>query len=108
MNLATAMFLATAEAAQEAAPNNTLFIVLQFAALGAIFYFLLIRPQRQKQKQHAALVSAVKTGDKVVLNSGLHGIVANVKETTLIIKVADNVKLEFEKSAVATVTKSEA
>jgi len=99
--------LATAEAAQEAAPNNNMFIILQFVALGAIFYFLLIRPQRQRQKQHAALVSAVKTGDKVVLNSGLHGIVANVKETTIIVKVADNVKLEFDKSAVAAVTKSD-
>ena len=99
--------LATAEAAQEAAPNANMYIILQFVALGAIFYFLLIRPQRQRAKQQAALISSVKTGDKVVLNSGLHGIVANVKETTILVKVADNVKLEFEKAAVASVTKSE-
>ena len=101
-------FFAAILAAGDAAPaTNPMYIVLQFVALGAIFYFLLIRPQNKRRQEHAALVSAVKTGDKVVLNSGLHGIVANVKETTIIVKVADNVKLEFEKAAVASVTKSE-
>jgi len=71
-----------------------------------VFYFLLIRPQQKQAKEKAALVAAVKTGDKVIMNSGLHGIVANVKETTVLVKVADNVKLEFDKAAIAVVLKA--
>ncbi|PYL59161.1 MAG: preprotein translocase subunit YajC [Verrucomicrobia bacterium] len=52
------------------------------------------------------LISALKTGDKVVTNAGIHGLIANVKETTVIVKVADNVKIEMEKSAIANVVKS--
>ena len=73
----------------------------------AIFYFLAIRPQSQRQKQLDALVKAVKTGDKIVTSSGIHGLVSNVKDTTLIVKIADNVKIELEKSSVATVLKTD-
>jgi preprotein translocase subunit YajC len=48
----------------------------------------------------------LKTGDRVVTNSGIHGLISNVKDTTVIVKVADNVKIEMEKSAVTTVLKS--
>jgi preprotein translocase subunit YajC len=49
------------------------------------------------------LISALKTGDRVVTNGGIHGLISNVKETTVIVKVADNVKIEMEKSAITTV-----
>ncbi len=69
-----------------------------------IFYFLAIRPQSKRQKELAALVAALKTGDKVVTSSGIHGIVSNVKEgSTLILKIADNVKIEIDKASIATV-----
>ena len=68
-----------------------------------IMYFLLIRPQMKRQKEHARLVAAVKTGDHVVTGSGIHGMITNVKDTTVTVKVADNVKIEMEKSAVANV-----
>ena len=68
-----------------------------------IFYVLLIRPQRKRQKELAAKVSSLKTGMQVVTIGGMHGIAANVKEKTIIVKVADNVKIEFEKSAIANV-----
>ena len=80
--------------------------MVPFIAIAVIFYFLIIRPQQKRQKEQAAIIASVKTGDKVVLNSGMHGIVANVKETTILVKVADNVKIEFDKAAVASVTKS--
>jgi preprotein translocase subunit YajC len=66
----------------------------------------LIRPQSQRQKQQQQLIKALKTGDRVVTNSGIHGLIANVKDSTLIVKVADNVKIEMEKSAIASVLKS--
>jgi len=83
--------------------------LFQFAPLiiiAVLFYFLLIRPQQKKQKDHEKLVSAIKTGDKVITTGGIHGIVSNVKETTLLLKVADNVKLEMDRSAIAMVSKA--
>ena len=77
--------------------------------IGVIFYFLIIRPQNKRQKELKTLVSALKTGDKVVTNSGIHGIIANVKEgSTLSLKIADNVKIEIDKAAIASVDKSAA
>jgi len=60
----------------------------------------------RRQKEQAKLVSTLKTGDRVITTSGIHGLISNVKETTVIVKVADNVKLEMEKSAVTNVVKS--
>lgn len=82
-------------------------MIIPMVCIGVIFYFLIIRPQSKRQKEHLALVSALKTGDKVITNSGIHGIIANVKEGgTLSLKIADNVKIEIDKSAIATITKS--
>ena len=61
----------------------------------------------RKQKEQQRLVSTLKTGDRVVTGSGIHGLISNVKETTVILKVADNVKIEIEKSAVGNVLKSD-
>ena len=70
-----------------------------------IMYFVMFRPQKKRQEQQQKLVSSLKTGDRVVTNGGIHGLISNVKETTVIVKVADNVKIEVEKSAVTTVLK---
>ena len=70
-----------------------------------IMYFVMIRPQKKRQQQQQQLIGSLKTGDRVVTNSGIHGLISNVKENTVLVKVADNVKLEMEKSAVATVLK---
>ncbi len=70
-----------------------------------IMYFIMIRPQTKRQAEQKKLISSLKTGDRVVTNAGIHGLISNVKETTIIVKVADNVKIEMEKSAVATVLK---
>lgn len=68
-----------------------------------IMYYVMIRPQSKRQKEHQRLISALKTGDRVVTSSGIHGMITNVKDTTVTVKVADNVKIEMEKSAVANV-----
>lgn len=79
--------------------------IVYMVCIFAIFYFLAIRPQSQRQKQQEALIKAIKTGDKVITSSGIHGMVSNVKETTLIVKIADNVKIEVEKSSIGSVVK---
>ena len=72
-------------------------------AMIVIMYYVMIRPQSKRQKEHQRLISALKTGDRVVTSSGIHGMITNVKDTTVTVKVADNVKIEMEKSAVANV-----
>ncbi len=98
---------ATPEAAPEALPpQSPLSAVVPFILMAVIFYFLLIRPQQKRQKELNEMIAALKTGDTVVMNSGIHGIVSSIKENTLMLKVADNVKIEFDKAAVARVIKS--
>lgn len=83
--------------------------LVPFAAVAIIMYVLMIRPQQKKQKELAALIASVKTGDKVVTSGGIHGIVSNVKDgATLSLKVADNVKIEVDKSAIVSVDRGTA
>lgn len=80
--------------------------ILLYVPLVAIGYFLFIRPQSVAQKKQAEKLKTAKTGDKIVTTSGIHGVISNVKEKTFIVKVADNVKLEFEKSHIDKVLKA--
>src|SRR3954454_3492364 len=70
-----------------------------------IMYFVMIRPQKKRQQQQQQLTSSLKTGDRVVTNAGIHGLISNVKENTVLVKVADNVRIEMEKSAITNVVK---
>ena len=72
-----------------------------------MFYFLLIRPQQKQRKEMAARIASLQSGDKVVTSSGIHGIVHNVKEHTVMIKVAEGTMLEFDKAAIAVVHKKD-
>jgi preprotein translocase subunit YajC len=83
-------------------------MVVTIGILGVMFYFLLIRPQSKQRKEQEALIKNVKTGDKVLMNSGIFGIVTNVKEKTLMVKIADNVKVEVLKSAIGSVVQKSA
>jgi len=76
---------------------------LPFVLIIGIFYFLIIRPQNKKRKETEKMLSSLKKGDKIVTIGGIYGTVSTVKETTVIIKVDDNVKLEFLRSAVSSV-----
>jgi len=100
--------LAQAQPASPAqAPGANIISFVPFILIFIIMYFMLFRPQKKRQQEQQRLISALKTGDKVVTNAGIHGLIANVKETTLMLKVADNVKIEVEKSAVTNIVKTE-
>ncbi|MBN2353834.1 MAG: preprotein translocase subunit YajC [Spirochaetales bacterium] len=73
------------------------------AAVILVFYFLIIRPQNKKQKALQKMLSSLTKGDKVVTIGGIRGTVSSVKEQSVIVKVDDDVKLEFNKNAVAQV-----
>ena len=103
MNTSFAL-LADAANPAGASPLSSISGIIPFLCIGVIFYFLIIRPQTKRQKELSSLIATLKTGDKVVTSGGIHGIIANVKEgSTLILKVADNVKIEIDKSAIASV-----
>ena len=97
------LFLAqTAPAAPQPPPTSSMLIPM--VCIFVIMYFLIIRPQSKKQKALAALISDLKTGDHVVTTGGIHGVVANIKEgPVLSLRIADNVKIDVDKSAIASV-----
>lgn len=72
-----------------------------------MFYFLLIRPQQRQRKELEKRISALQKGDEVVTTAGIHAIVHNVKERTVVLKVAEGTLIEFDKPAVATVLKKD-
>ena len=78
-------------------------LVLMFV----IFYFLLIRPQQKKQKDHQNLLQSLKKGDKVITSGGLYGIVVKVTEKDVILEVAEKVNLRFTIGAIGTVRERE-
>ncbi|MDR2481267.1 MAG: preprotein translocase subunit YajC [Spirochaetaceae bacterium] len=77
---------------------------LPFVLIIAIFYFLIIRPQNKKQKETQKMLAALKKGDKIETIGGIHGTISQVKEKTVIVKVDDTTKIEFNRTAVATIT----
>lgn len=81
--------------------NPMIFMVLMFV----LMYFILIRPQRQRQKQHEELIRNVKAGDHVVTSGGVHGIIASLKDKTVMVRIADNVRVELDRAAIASITK---
>jgi preprotein translocase subunit YajC len=80
---------------------NSILGFLPIVLIFAVLYFLMILPQQRRQKKHAQMLEQIKRGDRVVLASGIHGIVSNVKEHTFMVKVAENTELEIDKSAVS-------
>ena len=80
---------------------------ITFGLIILIFYFLIIRPQKKRDKEAQAMIEALKKGDKVVTIGGIHGTIITVKEHTVVIKVDDNARIEFSKSAVSSVLNKE-
>ena len=72
-----------------------------------IFYFMLIRPQKQREKEHQKMLANLSKNDEVVTSSGIHGTIVNVKDKTVILRVDENVKIELEKNSIALVKKQQ-
>jgi preprotein translocase subunit YajC len=79
--------------------------IIMFALIIAIFYFMIIRPQQKRQKEREKLLSAVKKGDKIVTAGGIHAKVIAVEDKTVLIEIADNIKVKLERNSVAVVNK---
>ena len=79
--------------------------VLMFAFIIGIFYFLILRPQQKKQKERQQMLSALHKGDKIITAGGLHGVIAGIDDKTVLVQVADNVKLKFDRGSIASVVR---
>ncbi|ADG82065.1 preprotein translocase subunit YajC [Thermincola ferriacetica] len=75
--------------------------ILYLIALLAIFYFMIIRPQQQRQKKHQQLINSLQENTEVTTIGGILGTIVKVKDKTVILKIADNVKIEILKTAIA-------
>lgn len=79
--------------------------LIMFAAIIAIFYFMIIRPQQKRQKEREKLLSAVKKGDKVITAGGMHGEIVGIDDKTVLLEVAEKVKIKVERNSIAVVNK---
>ncbi|MCC6864918.1 MAG: preprotein translocase subunit YajC [Ignavibacteria bacterium] len=77
--------------------------LLPFVLIIAVFYFLILRPQQKRQKERQKLLEGVKKGDKIITSSGIHGSVEGVEDDSILVKIADNVKVKMDKSAIGTI-----
>ena len=91
---------AYAQGAQQGGGFSPILIMVAFIAL---MYFMMIRPQQKKQKEHAALVAGLKVGNEILTNGGILGIVTGISDHYAIVKIADNTEIKVQKSSVAAV-----
>lgn len=80
--------------------------LIMLVLMVGVFYFLLIRPQRKRDKEAKEMMAALKKGDKIVTIGGIRGTVTSVKETTVVVKVDTDTRIEFNKSAISQVLNS--
>ena len=101
-------FLQAGSAGSMSTSGGLLGTFIPFLLIIVIFYLFLIRPQNKKQKETQKMLDALKKGDKVITIGGIHGTVSSVKENTVIVKVDDDCKLEFNRTAISSVELTEA
>lgn len=76
---------------------------LPFIAIIFVFYFLLIRPQQKRSKEHQNLLSTLKEGDKVITSSGIYGTIVKVEENAFVIEIADRVRIKMAKGHISSI-----
>ena len=83
-------------------------MLVPMAIIFALFYFMIIRPQKTKEKERKAMIEAVKSGDKIIFGGGIIGVVGNVKKNTVTVKVGDKGKIEILRVAIQKVVDKDA
>ena len=78
-------------------------IVFLYLPIIGIVYFLVLKPQKEKQKQHDLMLKDLKKNDEVITTGGIHGTVVSTKDSTILIRVDEHARLEIDRNAVATV-----
>ena len=88
---------------REGGGSNSMVFLLQMVAIGVIFYFLLIRPQRKEQQRHRTMIEQLKKGDEVITNGGIIGTVVHTQDDRLTIKTGENTRLIVLRGRIAQV-----
>ena len=76
-----------------------------FGSIIAIFYFMIIRPQQKRAKEREQMMSSIEKGDKIITAGGIHATVVGLDDKSVLVQIADNVKVKLERSSVASVLK---
>ncbi len=79
--------------------------ILLFGLIFVIFYFMIIRPQQKRQKERQKMLDAIEKGDKIVTAGGIHGTIVGIEEKTILVQIADNVKVKVDRGSVGNVLK---
>lgn len=95
-------------AAAGAAAPSPLVSFMPLILMLVIFYFLLIRPQQKRQKEHAKMIANLKKNDEVITNGGIYGTIVGVKDDTFVLRVDENVKIEIQKGSIAQIIRKSA
>ena len=98
-------FLSCAQQPGGGGGGNPLISLLFIGLIFGVFYLLLIYPKQREQKKHSRLLSTLKKGDQVITSSGIHGRVVGVTDAIVVLRIAENVKVEIEKTHIAAVLK---
>jgi preprotein translocase subunit YajC len=77
--------------------------IILFGSIILIFYFMIIRPQQKRAKERQKLLESLKKGDKVITSGGMYGTVAGLDEKTVLVQIADNVKVKLDRGSIATI-----
>jgi len=106
------MFIETAYAMGTSGGNGStggggMSSLIMMAVIFGIFYFIMIRPQQKKAKEHKQMVEELKKGDRIITAGGMYGTVENLSPTTLTIKIAEGVKVKITRGSIGTVVKGE-
>ncbi|MBP5402346.1 MAG: preprotein translocase subunit YajC [Treponema sp.] len=99
-------FLDTAAPAGDPSGQMPSFLIMVLAMI-AIFYFLIFRPQKKQENEAKKMLDALKKGDKILTYGGMYGVVSSIKDNSIVVKVDENAKIEFTKTAIAKVVNEE-
>ena len=107
MNFETLAFAQEATGSVPAQGQGSFMVLLpMYLIIFVVFYFFLIKPQKKQQKEKQEMINAIKKNDEVITSGGIHATVVNVKDKSVILKVDDDVKIEFDKNSISLVSKS--
>lgn len=97
--------IAMAPANGQGGSGNLISTLIMFGAIFFIFYFMIIRPQQKRAKEREKMLNAIEKGDKVITSGGIYGTIAGIEDKTVLLQIADNVKIKLDKSAINIVEK---
>ena len=79
--------------------------LIMFGLIFVIFYFMIVRPQQKRQKERQRMLDGLKKGDKILTAGGIHGTIMGIEEKTVLVQIADGIKVKVDRGSVSTVVK---